>query len=163
MILYLIRHAIAEDRSAEGSDEDRALTPRGKARMLRASEGLRKLKVQPELILTSPLRRARETAEILAKALSDAPVEPMAELAAGIDPGQAARALRAHARAKELALVGHQPGLGLLASLLLTGSATSLEIDLRKGGVVCIEAELSEGEAKSSLLWLATPKLLRSH
>ena len=69
MELYLVRHAIAEDR-ADAGDDERALTEAGRAKMIRATQGLRKLKVRPDLILTSPLRRARETAEILAQGLT---------------------------------------------------------------------------------------------
>jgi len=59
MDLYLVRHAIAEDQADTG-DDDRALTEAGRAKMIRVTQGLRKLKVRPDLILTSPLRRARE-------------------------------------------------------------------------------------------------------
>jgi len=59
-------------------------------------------------------------------------------------------------------LVGHQPGLSELASLLLTGSERRLYVDFKKGGVACIEAELTEDTTRCILRWLATPKLLRS-
>ncbi len=85
MDLYLVRHATAEDR-AETGDDERALTEEGKAKMIRATRGLAKLKVRPDLILASPLRRARETAEILAEGLNRAKVDTLAELALAASP-----------------------------------------------------------------------------
>jgi len=161
MELYLVRHAIAEDRTDAGDDE-RALTEAGKAKMIRATQGLRKLKVRPDLILTSPLRRARETAEILAQGLNSPKIEVSAELSPAVDLKTVATALRPHARLKTVMLVGHQPGLSELASLLLTGSERRLYVDFKKGGVACIEAELAEDTTRCILRWLATPKLLRS-
>lgn len=162
MKLYLLRHAIAEARSESGADEDRALTPKGRARMMRAAEGLKKMKLRPEAILTSPLRRARETAEIVARGLEGVPIETMPELAPVKDSGSVVAALRARDNAKELVLVGHQPGLGNLASLLLTGSPNRLPLDLKKGGAACLELELADGAPRCLLKWLVTPRLLRS-
>ena len=88
MILYLVRHAIAEDTAASGRDADRALTADGKGRMRRAVKGLRALDVQLDLLLTSPYRRAVETAEILAGVLGPVETRVLPELAAGADiPG----------------------------------------------------------------------------
>jgi len=161
MELYLVRHAIAEDR-ADAGDDERALTEAGRAKMIRATQGLRKLKVRPDLILTSPLRRACETAEILAQGLNRPKVEVSAELSPAADLKTVAPALRPHARLKAVMLVGHQPGLSELASLLLTGSERRLYVDFKKGGVACIEAELAEDATRCILRWLTTPKLLRS-
>ncbi len=162
MELYLIRHAIAEDRAATGNDDDRVLTEAGKTKMIRATEGLKRLKLRPDLILTSPLRRARETAEILASGLNGAKIEVMRELTPAVDASAAAAALRPHARLKAVALVGHEPGLGNLASFLLTGSEKRLAVDLKKGGVAYIEAEFSQDRPRCILKWLMTPKQLRS-
>lgn len=162
MMLYLIRHAIAEDRAPGGRDEERALTPAGKQKMARATEGLRKLKIRPDLILTSPLRRAYETAEIVARGLGGLKTKILPELAPGTDPVSIVGALRIYRHLKTLALVGHQPGLGNFATLILTGSSSGLELDLKKGGVACIETTRSRGGRAGVLLWLATPKLLRS-
>jgi len=161
MELYLVRHAIAEDH-ADAGDDERALTEAGTAKMIRATQGLRKLKVRPDLILTSPLRRARETAEILAQGLDRAKVEVMAELSPAAEVKTVTQGLRSHARLKALMLVGHQPGLSELASLLLTGLERRLYVDFKKGGVACIEAELGEDTPRCVLRWLLTPKLLRS-
>ena len=162
MELYLVRHAIAEDHSASGNDADRALTEAGKEKLVQVVRGLRKLKIRPDLILTSPLRRARETAEIAARGLDGAKVDVLHELAPAIDTKALVSALRPHSRLRALALVGHQPGLGTLASFLLTGSEASIYIDFKKGGVAYMEAELSDEPAHCVLKWVATSKLLRS-
>ncbi|MGH7905617.1 MAG: phosphohistidine phosphatase SixA [Candidatus Binataceae bacterium] len=162
MKLYLVRHAIAEDRSPSTEDKDRALTENGKARMMRATEGLRKMKIRPGLILTSPLRRAHETAEILANGLAGVKIEIMPELEPGVEASAAVHALHQFARLKSVALVGHEPGLGHLASFLLTGTNTRVNVDFKKGGVACIDAELDESSTHCTLKWMVTPKLLRS-
>jgi phosphohistidine phosphatase len=143
MDLYLVRHAIAENR-ADGDDDARALSAGGKAKMNRVAEGLRKLKIRPDLILTSPLVRARQTAEILAQSLHGAKVEVLPELAPAGAVVAVIPALRPHARLKAVMLVGHQPCLGELLSLLLTGSKERILIDFKKGGAACIEADLSD-------------------
>ena len=162
MKLYIVRHAIAQERSASGRDDDRALTSEGRAKMARATQGLRKMKVALDLILTSPLRRARETAEILAEGLIVTRIEVLAELAPGHDPRSVIARLPGYSDAKAVALVGHQPALGHLVSLILTGATDSLEVDFKKGGVACIETELPAKAGSSILEWFVTPKMLRA-
>ncbi len=178
MKLYLVRHAIAEERSPSADisrastiktktkpatpDAERALTPQGKAKMMRAAQGLRKIKVRPDTILTSPLRRARETAEILAEALGGIEIEVLDELAPGTELFSVVAALRRYHSLKALALVGHQPDLGYLASFLLAGTPSACELNLKKGAVACLEGELSDNATACSLLWLLPPKLLRT-
>jgi len=161
MKLYLVRHATAEDANPATDDKDRTLTDSGKTKMMRAAEGLRKMKIRPLLILTSPLKRAQETAEILANGLVGVRVEVMAELAPGVDAQIVLEALRSHARHKSVVLVGHQPGLGQLTSLLLTGSDRRCDFEFKKGGVACLDADFSDHPARGVLEWFATPKLLR--
>ncbi len=74
MRLYLIRHAMAEDNNPAG-DAERALTPKGRLRMAEEAKGLREFRVRPEIILTSPLRQALETATIVAEELGGLRVE----------------------------------------------------------------------------------------
>ncbi len=162
MKVYLVRHAIAETRSPATEDSERGLTEAGKAKMTRAAQGLRKMKVRPDIILTSPLRRARETAQILAAEIPGAGIEVLAELAPGVKPASIVAALRPYSARKALALVAHQPDLGYLASFLLTGSQTRLDLDFKKGGVACLETEFSEEPTHGVLEWFVTPKLLRS-
>lgn len=162
MRLYLVRHALAEDHNAAG-DAQRALTPKGRLRMAEEAKGLRDLKVQPEIILTSPLRRALETATILAEELGGIRLEQLRELGAGpYGPADILAALRPYNNLKEIALVGHQPGLGELASFMLTGSTSDCRIDLKKGAVVCLEEVPSQGQDRFVLIWSLPPKVLRS-
>ncbi len=161
MILYLVRHAIAEDTAASGRDADRVLTTDGKAKMRRAVEGLRALDVQLDVLLTSPYRRAVETAEIVASVLGPVETRVLSELAAGADiPGMLV-ALRPYRHLEAIGLVGHQPDLGCLASQIMTGSPQTCPLSLKKGGVACLEIAAARGPLRGDLLWLATPKQLR--
>jgi phosphohistidine phosphatase len=160
--LYLIRHAIAEEAAPSGNDADRALTSDGKARMRRAAEGLRALEVRLDLLLTSPCRRAAETAEIVARALGGVETQVLSELAAGADISALLTALRPYRHVEALALVGHQPDLGLLASQVMTGSPSTCPLAFKKGGVACFEIPAPRGALRGDLLWLMTPKQLRA-
>ncbi len=162
MRLYLVRHTIAEDHNAAG-DTERALTPKGRLRMAEAAKGLRDLKVRPEIILTSPLRRALETATIMAEELGGIRLEQLRELGPGsYDPADILAALGPYDQLKEVALVGHQPSLGELAAFMLTGSPSGCEIELKKGAVVCLERADVPGQSRSTLIWSLPPKVLRS-
>ncbi len=161
MVLHLLRHAIAEDVAASGRDADRALTTDGRAKMRRAADGLRALEVRLDLLLTSPYRRAVETAEIVARGLGAVEIRVLPELAAGADIPVLLGALRPYRLLQALALVGHQPDLGCLASQVMTGSPNACPLSLKKGGVACLEIATARGPLRGELLWLATPKQLR--
>jgi phosphohistidine phosphatase len=159
--LYLLRHGIAEDRSASGTDSDRRLTARGRARMRRAAPGLRVLVGRVDSILTSPYPRAAETAAIAAAALPHAPKpRELDALTPDVPPMETLRALRSVAKAERVMLVGHEPLLSGLASLLLTGSPDGVRIDVRKGGCVALALRATAPRA-ATLLWVATPRTLR--
>ncbi|MGH7804373.1 MAG: phosphohistidine phosphatase SixA [Candidatus Binatia bacterium] len=160
--LYLVRHAIAEEQAPSGRDGDRALTDEGREKMRRASIGLREMDVRLDLIVSSPLRRARETAEILAAILGDVPIEIVRGLASGEDPGQALRALRAFDRFEAIAAVGHQPDLGVLASLLLSGDLELAWLPFKKGAVACFETDLDTAQPRGRLEWFVQPGWLRA-
>jgi phosphohistidine phosphatase len=162
MELYLIRHAIAEESSARGTDADRALTSDGKAKMRRCAEGLQAIDVRLDLILTSPYRRAVETAEIVARALGGTETQVLAELAAGANIDSLLAALRPYRQVESLALVGHQPDLGLLASQVMTGSPSTCPLAFKKGGVACFEIGAPRGPLRGELVWLMTPRQLRA-
>jgi phosphohistidine phosphatase len=162
MNLYLIRHAIAEDSERSGRDADRALTDEGKERMRQAAEGLRASGVRLDLVLTSPYRRAVETAAIVAAALGGVECRELPELAAGAVPATVLAALRPYRTLEALALVGHQPDLGHLASQLLTGSADVCAIAFKKGSVACFEIDTPRIPLRGELAWLLTPKHLRA-
>lgn len=162
MDLYLVRHAIAEESAASGKDADRALTAEGKSRMRAAAEGLRALGVQFDLLLTSPYRRAVETADIVSRVLGGIETRVLPELAAGGDLPALLTALRPLRQAQSLALVGHQPDLGYLASQVMTGSPDACPLAFKKGGVACFEIPTARGPLRGDLLWLMAPKQLRA-
>ncbi|HEV3112224.1 MAG TPA: phosphohistidine phosphatase SixA [Candidatus Binataceae bacterium] len=162
MRLYLIRHGMAEDHNPAG-DAERALTPKGRLRMAEEAKSLRDLKVRPEIILTSPLRRAVETATIVAQELGGLRVEHLRELGSGpYGPADILAALQPYKNLKEIALVGHLPGLAELASFMLTGSTSACQIELKKGAVACLEQAPIQGQDRFVLIWLQPPKVLRS-
>jgi phosphohistidine phosphatase len=159
--LFLVRHAIAEDRGADWPDDRlRPLTKEGAARMAREAAGLVALDVRIEEILTSPLVRARHTADILAAAWPKRlRVREVEALAPGAKPRAALQMLGELTKRTSVALVGHEPGLGELAGLLI-GMRTPLTF--KKGAVALVEVALLPPPAGSGVLqWLLTPRILR--
>jgi len=162
MILYILRHALAEDAAA-GGDEARHLTEVGRIRTRKAALGLRELGIELDVILTSPLARAAETAEIVAAVYANG-LTPnvLPELATGIAPGDAVAGLAPHAHNDSLMIVGHEPQLSALASILLTGEPDAMHLRMRKGG--CVALELPPGRIQpgaAALLWMMTQRQLR--
>jgi phosphohistidine phosphatase len=159
--LYLVRHAIAAERGDDWPDDDeRPLTHAGVARMRRAVEGLRELDVRVDVVLTSPLVRAVETAEVLVAGLKPAPtLQVMPLLAPGGAPAKIADAVAAVDAERGVALVGHEPGLGELAAWLI-GARSPLQF--KKGGVCRIDVGGTPAARAGQLVWFATPKMLRA-
>jgi phosphohistidine phosphatase len=159
--LYLVRHAIAEPHgSAWPDDTKRPLTHRGMARMREAVRGLDASGVDLTLVLTSPLVRARQTAEILARGLSSVPgVEVTNALLPGQPAARVVDALAPHGRHRAIALVGHEPGLGELAAWLL-GAREPLPF--KKGGVCRIDLPSMPPTPPGQLRWFALPRMLRA-
>src|SRR5262245_45205977 len=122
MEIYIVRHAIAEDVSPDGSDEARALTEDGKKKMKEAAEGFARLERKIDRIYSSPLVRAKQTAEILAKEL-DLKVEEMKELAPAHRPADVCERISRSKKDENIMLVGHEPNCSELASHLVLGSA----------------------------------------
>ncbi|MBI1815647.1 MAG: phosphohistidine phosphatase SixA [Deltaproteobacteria bacterium] len=161
--LYLVRHGIAETESATRHDADRCLTEAGSQRMRRAAAGLKRLGVIPDAVLTSPLRRAEQTALILVETLAPhLQLETMVPLAPGHEPKDVLRGLGAYRHARAVMLVGHEPSLGQFASHLLTGSAAILSLEFKKGAVIAIAVATLPPHAAGTLEWFLTPKQLRA-
>jgi len=161
MILYVLRHGIAEDPKPGTDDRRRRLTAVGRARMHDAALGLARLDLELDTMLTSPLPRAAETAAIVAEALGPAhgPRE-LDALAAGVPAAETLQALKPVAKRPSVMIVGHEPGLGQLAALLLTGATGGLHLVLKKGGCVALEvARLAPRGA--TLRWMLAPRQLR--
>ena len=162
MMLYLVRHAIAEDAPVGGDDAARRLTPSGRRKMAAAARGLRALRVAPDVVLTSPLVRAVETARIVVEALRGAP-EPreLDGLAAGVSAADTLRALRPFGRKRYVMIVGHEPNLSTRLALLLTGAADGAAIELKKGSCAAVELTAFAPRGGATLRWLLAPRALR--
>jgi len=133
MDLLVIRHAKAEDHGHPAGDAARALVAKGRKQAERLGEFLRRVDIVPEITLTSPLVRARQTAEILCTA-AGAP-EPVVQpwLACGLHPDTARHELAGFLTFSRVAIVGHEPDLSqLIASLLGTGAGT---IQVKKASI----------------------------
>jgi phosphohistidine phosphatase len=159
--VYLVRHGLAEARGeAWPDDTKRPLTADGMSRMRKAGRGLARLGVGLDVILTSPLVRARQTAEILAGELTPRPsLVTIDSLAPDASYAALATDLEKHARKTRIALVGHEPGIGELAARLI-GSRHSIEF--KKGAVCRVDVEDLPPTGPGDLRWLLTPKVLRS-
>lgn len=163
LTLYLMRHGIAEDHSPSGTDADRALTAEGVRKTSRGAAGLRTLGVAPDLILTSPLRRAEETARLVGEALDAGDRITLAPLlAGGYAPEDVLTGLAVPRRAAQVMLVGHQPDLGLLASYLMTGTATLAPLPFRKAAVAAFSLDGFPPRTPAELQWFLTPAQLRA-
>jgi phosphohistidine phosphatase len=154
MDLWILRHAEAEEQSASGKDEDRRLTPGGRRRMMRVAAALARLGADLDLVLTSPLRRARETAEPVASALGIA--DRLAETETLLPDASPAETLAelARRRVASALVVGHMPHLGFLLGLLLTGQ-TGFRAEIKKAAVARVA--LDEGGRPPGALRLYLP------
>src|SRR5207248_854565 len=133
MDLLIIRHAIAfeRDRHRWHQDAARPLSPAGIRRARKAAAGLKELTRRPQHFFTSPLLRARQTAQILTDIAGWPAAQEMLELSPG-EPPLAVLNLLAKDRGKLTAVVGHQPGLGHLLAACLLGGSGSLPIEMKK-------------------------------
>jgi phosphohistidine phosphatase len=139
MIIHIVRHAEAVERSQELPEEHRYLTRRGRNRFRNVASSLRKSGIKPEVILTSPLIRAVQTAEILAQALKfKGELQVSAQLAHGFQQEDFLELLLGYPQAREIAMVGHEPELGELVSELL---ATDSGCTLNKGATVSLRID----------------------
>jgi len=158
--LYLIRHGIAADRGDEYPDDSkRPLTNEGIASLRKEVEALESLGVAFDHIITSPLVRTKQTAEVFAERLRSKPsVSTSDSLAPAGSPAGVVQDVVKHARKGRIALVGHEPNLGELAARLI-GAKTPIEF--KKGGICRIDFEVLPPKGAGQLRWLVTPKMLR--
>lgn len=161
MNLYLLRHAEAVGREDSIPDCDRALTSDGIKTMKAAALGMRALKMKVDLVFSSPLVRARQTAEIAAVALG---VRRKITLTKNLIPDANPESLIAelaqkYCSIKNILLVGHEPHLGRLASVLLT----DLPVIFKKGSLMALKLDLAPYKQGATLKWLLTPRQMRLH
>ncbi len=163
MDLLIVRHATAVDHGDPGyaRDEDRPLTPDGIHKFRAAVRGLRKLGVKLDRVVTSPLVRARQTAEILRDALApQIDLDVSRHLAPDGDYDALLREVAALG-ADRVAVVGHEPHLSGLASHLLVGPRARASVLLKKGAAALIVFEGEPGAGAGTLEWLLQPGALR--
>ena len=162
MNLYFLRHAIALDRAEwKKSDAERPLTDKGRKKMIQNAKGMKRLGLTFDWILTSPYRRAYDTAHIVAaeyKTLKNLRLSK--SLTPEGDPKALVRHLALDFRAWEsILLVGHEPFLSHLISVFIGGSA--LNVDFKKGGLCLLTADSLAYDRCATLEWLLPPKVLR--
>jgi len=160
--LYLLRHAEAEDvrETASGSDAERALTPKGRRRVRCLAHALRQRKLECDLLWTSPLRRALQTAELMARGLRMARPPVVVDCLA---PDRTAREVVAELQGLRplpdaLMLVGHEPMLSRLAAWLCTGDPEGLDLDLKKCGLIRLDLDKIQAGRCATLEWLIAPR-----
>lgn len=164
MNVLVVRHGIAmerEDAQAVGITEaERPLTPQGRKRMRRAARGL--FRVVPELdsILTSPYRRALETAELVSRAYGGLTCEETDALLPDADPEALCQVLAARPRSSTVAVAGHEPHLGRFLGYCLYAELKS-PFEFKKGGACLLRFEDAPAPSAGRLDWFLPPRFLR--
>lgn len=164
MNLFFLRHGIAVDRrtSRHASDAERPLTPKGRRQLRKTATAIHGMKLRFDVILSSPLVRAQQTAEMVADELR---LKQRLVLADELKPGGNAKKLvqrinRLKPIPENLLLVGHEPNLGELISLFLTGRMDA-GITLKKGGMAKLETDCLRVGKHATLAWLLTPAQMK--
>ena len=161
MMLYIMRHGLAEEPTPKGDDAARKLTEKGTAKIRKAAAGMRAAELAFNMILTSPIVRATQTAEIVATELGGPKPKPVPELSTGASPANALEALIKLKLPESVLIVGHEPTLSRLASLMLTGSTESVGIKLKQGGVIALEFPDRVESGAAKLRSMMTQRQLR--
>lgn len=161
--LYIMRHGIAVDRGSAGFSDDtkRPLTPEGKKKMKEISSGLVRLGFDVDWIVSSPLIRSAETADIVAEELgARVPKDFCDALRPGGSPEVLITFLAKHANRKRVLVVGHEPDLSELAARLI-GAGRHANLAFKKGGCCLITFDEFPPKSPGQLIWWLTPRLLR--
>jgi phosphohistidine phosphatase len=165
VIVYLVRHAPAAQRDAARwpDDASRPLTKKGERKFSRAAAGLARLAEPPSLVLASLHARAWRTAELLEEHAGWPAPQACPALAADLDASEAIPELEAlhMTDAESVALVGHEPTMSELLSLLLVGDETLLPAPFKKGAVARLTLTTPPAPASAQLDWFVTPGMLR--
>ena len=163
MILYIVRHSDAVPSGTPGVAEDeRPLTEKGIKKMKEVAQGLRRIGAVPDLVLSSPLPRARQTAEIV---VADSGGRVTLSLTGSLAPSgsrqELYRELRQHRRLAAVMIVGHLPSLGEIAGEIGWGSADHY-LEIKKGGACALELSRLEPIPSGTLRWFLPPAILRN-
>jgi phosphohistidine phosphatase len=157
-----MRHGIAEDCTADVPDDaSRALTPEGKEKMREIAEGLDRIGVELDWVVSSPLDRAQQTAKIVAQTLS---TKPPIELCEALEPGGSFEKLVAflarHPERRRIMVVGHEPDLGENAARLI-GAGRGANMPFKKGGCCLVTFTDTPLNSPGRLIWWMTPAMMR--
>jgi phosphohistidine phosphatase len=158
MEIYILRHGIAEDAPAGQPDSERALTSDGRKKLRSVLRVAASAGVAPSLIMSSPYKRALQTAQIAVEIL-----EYQGDLlrTKALEPNSAPKAvwdeIRVHKDEARILLVGHEPLFSRLMAYLL--GSLDLQVDFKKGAIACIELDRFPAEPHGVLRWMLTPRL----
>jgi phosphohistidine phosphatase len=158
--LYFLRHGLAANRSEwSGNDSERPLTSKGQALMAREAQTIAQLDLQLDLILTSPLVRALQTARIVAEALGmQERLQADERLAPGFGVPALAEVLKERSGVSALMLVGHEPDFSETIGALIGGG----RVVCKKGGLARVDLP-DDGSLAGELVWLIPPGVLGRH
>jgi phosphohistidine phosphatase len=159
MDIYILRHGIAEDAHEGQPDSERALTAEGRKKLrhvLRAAAGAG---ARPTLILTSPYRRAVQSAQLAVEVLDyKGELLRTRALEPASGPASVWDEIRTHRDEPGILLAGHEPLFSALTAFLL--GCPTLHIDFKKGGLVCVEVDRAAAAPNGVLKWYLVPKLV---
>jgi phosphohistidine phosphatase len=162
--IYLLRHAIAESRDPDRFPDDalRPLTREGRAKMARAVRGMKSLGLRFDLVLTSPLMRARQTARLVVRGLRpEPPLKVLRPLASGGGTGGVVAGLSGLPPQAAVLLVGHEPDLSQLAGALVVSPRADLPLDFKKGALLRIDFQGPPRPGEGVLIFHLPPRVLR--
>lgn len=162
MNIYLVRHAIAESISATkaNGDSERSLTEDGFNQASMMSTALRKLDKSLDMVLSSPYKRALQTAEFFAKSNS-IEVSKSNKLAPGVSIDSLLTEIESIGDASDLMLVGHEPDMGEIAAKIL-GGGKMFNLPFKKGAILCIQDADAPSVLPGKLSFLVTPEIITS-
>ena len=158
--LYLIRHGVAAERGEDYPDDSkRPLTNGGISRLRKEAKALDELGIAFDHIITSPLVRTRQTADIFAESLKSKPSVSQSDALAPAGTSSAViQELAKHMRKGRIALVGHEPNIGELAGRLI---GARMPLEFKKGAICRIDFEVFPPKGIGQLRWFVTPRMLR--
>lgn len=158
MQVYLLRHGISEEERVGLSDADRALTAEGRRRLRQTLQVAGRADVKPSLIVSSPLKRAMQTAEIAKEVLAfKNEIVSSKALLPGAAAEQIWEEIRVNKSERSIMLVGHNPLFANLAGYLL--GQPELRVDFKKGAILRLDMEGFSSHPKGILCWYLTSKL----
>jgi phosphohistidine phosphatase len=159
MQIYLLRHGLAEEPRPGSSDSDRALTSEGRDKLRRVLKQARRAGAAPSLILSSPYRRALETADVAVEVLGyGGKVVRTRALTPEASPFGAWEEIRARRDEPAILLASHEPLMSSMVAFLLTSPA--LQVDMKKAALVRVDCDGFGPEARGVLKWMLTPAVV---